>query len=459
MIPAQSIEAERIILGSILIERGAFDLALEVITHPEIFYDERHRQIFAAMLSLQSSGRMIDVITLTERLKSENKLNSAGGAVYVLHLTKDVSSSAHLQQHCHIVYEKYMAREASKTCHETIAKIGSNEDIFDVIDEMERDLSKLGLGISNEAEHVGQLGIDSIMEIDTLRENPELSLGVKSGFNSLDRITNGWQKTDLIILGARPGVGKSAFALNIALHAALNGTSAAFFSLEMGKSQLVKRIISNISSVELDKIIKGKMSDFEYESVLKSVEKIQSIPIYIDDTSALNHLQLRRKARKLVNRFGVGLIIIDYLQLMGSIGNNKNRNRENDISEISRSLKILAKDLDIPIIALSQLSREVEKRSGKRPQLSDIRESGSIEQDADMVMFLHRLGAGKSEEEIMEIKSNGLDPNTTTLIISKHRNGSCGEIKLTSKYEFQRFEEEDFQDFKFKQLNENTQYF
>ncbi len=441
-VPPQAKELEEAVLGAIMLEKSAFDTVTEIIK-PECFYVEPNQLIFRAMQSLQQKSMPIDILTVVEELKMQEKLDIVGGPYYVTKLTNAVVSTANIDAHARIVLQKFIQRELIRISGEIIGDAYEDStDVFDLLDDSETKMFNITNNyLKKNFEDIGNVLAKTINRIDELRTKTDDISGVPSGFSTLDRVTYGWQNTDLIILAARPAVGKTAFALNLARNAALHPTKptpVAFFSLEMGAGQLVQRILSAESEIKMEKISRGKLEEYEYQQLhTKGVKKLETAPIYIDDTAALNVFEFRAKARRLVNKHQVGLIIIDYLQLMSGTG-DKGSNREQEISTISRNLKALAKELNIPIIALSQLSRAVETRKeSKMPQLSDLRESGAIEQDADMVMFIYR-------PEYYEISSNEQGESThgeTHVRIAKHRNGSLETIKLRAKLEIQKFEE------------------
>ena len=441
-VPPQAKELEEAVLGAIMLEKSAFDTVTEIIK-PECFYVDAHRIIFEAMQSLQQKSVPIDILTVVEELKMQEKLDIVGGPYFVTKLTNSVVSTANIDAHARIVLQKFIQRELIRISGEIIGDAYEDStDVFDLLDHSETLMFNITNNyLKKNFEDIGNVLVKTINRIDELRTKTDEISGVPSGFSKLDGITYGWQPTDLIILAARPSVGKTAFALNLARNAALHPTKptpVGFFSLEMSAAQLVQRILSSESEVPLEKINRGKLENHEYQQLhTKGIKKLEVAPIYIDDTAALNIFEFRAKARRLVNKHKVGLIIIDYLQLMSGTS-DKGGNREQEISNISRNLKALAKELGVPIIALSQLSRAVETRKeSKMPQLSDLRESGAIEQDADMVMFIYR-------PEYHEIHNNENGESTkgeTYIRIAKHRNGSLDTIQLRLISEIQRFEE------------------
>jgi replicative DNA helicase len=399
------------------------------------------------MKSLADKSLPIDLLTVVEELKLRGDLELVGGAYYVSRLTNSVVSSANIEAHSRIVLQKFIQRELIRISGEIIGDAYEDTtDVFDLLDDAESKLFEITNNHLRSAfEDINTVLVKTIQRIEDMRNRDEDITGVPSGFPSLDKLTYGWQQTDLIVLAARPSVGKTAFALNLARSAALHPTKptpVVFFSLEMSSSQLVQRILSAESEIWLEKISRGKLEEHEMKQLYKrGIERLSNAPIYIDDTAALNIFELRAKCRRLKNKHDIGLIIIDYLQLMSGGGDNKNGNREQEISKISRDLKGLAKELKVPIIALSQLSREVEKRKegAKIPQLSDLRESGAIEQDADMVMFLYR-------PEYYDITANEMGESNkgeTYVKIAKHRNGSLDTIKLKALLHIQKFIEDE----------------
>ena len=443
-VPPQAKELEEAVLGAVMLEKSAFDTISEIIK-PECFYVEANQLIYRAMQGLQQKSMPIDILTVVEELKFREQLDAVGGPYYVTKLTNSVVSTANIDAHARIVLQKFIQRELIRISGEIIGDAYEDStDVFDLLDDSETKMFNITNNyLKKNFDDIQSVLAKTINRIDELRTKTDDISGVPSGFPTLDRITYGWQPTDLIILAARPAVGKTAFALNLARNAALHPTKpipVGFFSLEMGASQLVQRILSAESEIKMEKISRGKLENHEYEQLLsKGIKKLEVAPIYIDDTAALNIFEFRAKARRLVNKHNVGLIIIDYLQLMSGTG-EKGGNREQEISNISRNLKALAKELNVPIIALSQLSRAVETRKeSKMPQLSDLRESGAIEQDADMVMFIYR----PEYYEVMNNENGESTHGETHVRIAKHRNGSLDTVKLRAKLEIQKFEEWD----------------
>ena len=441
-VPPQAKDLEEAVLGAMMLEKGAFDTVIEILK-PECFYVDAHQRIFRAMTSLANKSQPIDMLTVVEELRFKEELDVVGGPYYVTKLTNAVVSSANIDAHARIILQKFIQRELIRISGEIIGDAYEDStDVFDLLDQAESKIYEVTSNhLKNNYESIDSVLVKTIQRIEDLRHRNEDITGVPSGFASLDRVTYGWQNTDLIILAARPAVGKTALALNLARNAALHPTKptpVAVFSLEMSAGQLVQRILSAESEIWLEKISRGKMEEHEMKQLYqKGIQRLAQAPIFVDDTAALNIFELRAKCRRLKNLNNIGLIIIDYLQLMSGTGENRNSNREQEISTISRSLKALAKELQVPIIALSQLSREVEKRKdgNKMPQLSDLRESGAIEQDADMVCFIYR-------PEYYDVTQNEMGESNrgeTHIRIAKHRNGTLETIKLRAMLHIQKF--------------------
>jgi len=440
-IPPQARELEETVLGAIMLEKRAFDTVIAILKW-ECFYVDAHQKIFKAFMNLADKEMPIDILTVCEQLKKEEDLELVGGAYFVTKLTNSVVSAANIETHARIILQKFIQRELIRVSGEIITDAYEDAtDVFDLMDNAEEKIFDITNNfLKDDTKEMSTALAEAIARIDDLRLKTDDISGVPTGFVTLDKITYGWQPTDLIILAARPSVGKTAFALNLARNAALNPIKpvpVAFFSLEMSASQLVTRILSAESEIMMEKIVRGKLDNKEYELLQKNgIKRLENAKIYIDDNAALNIFEFRAKARRLVQKNNVGLIIIDYLQLMTG-SNERNGNREQEISGISRNLKQLAKELKVPIIALSQLSRAVEtrKETNKTPQLSDLRESGAIEQDADMVMFLYR-----PEYHNIHSDENGeSNKGHTEIKIAKHRNGDLGTVNLKAELWIQRF--------------------
>ncbi|MEZ5045367.1 MAG: replicative DNA helicase [Chitinophagaceae bacterium] len=440
-LPPQAPDLENAVLGAIMLEPQKLAEVLEIIQSPTCFYSDANQRIYAAIRRLFDQGSRIDFMTVCEDLRKNSELEMVGGSYYVTSLTRDIVSSANIEEHARIVMQKYIMRELIRMSGDVINEAyEDSSDVFDLLDKAETNLYE----ITDKHLRKNFMGINSILartihEIEQQVNKKDDLTGVTTGFKGLDQLTSGWQKTDLIILAARPAVGKTAFALNLIMNAALhptNPTGVAFFSLEMSAGQLVKRMLSAVTEVHLGKITKGNLVEHEIIQLHQRMSKLSNASIFIDDQAALNIFELRAKCRRLKQKHNIGLVIIDYLQLMqGSV--DKGGNREQEISKISRDLKGLAKELEIPIIALSQLNRAVENRKeSKLPQLSDLRESGAIEQDADMVMFLYRPeyhGIEKDNE------GNNIRHGETWINIAKHRNGKTDIVKVMAHLEIQKF--------------------
>ncbi len=448
-VPPQAKDLEEAVLGAIMLEKSAFDTVIEVLK-PECFYVEAHQRIYQAMQGLANKSQPIDILTVAEELRFREELEVVGGAYYVSKLTNSVVSAANIEAHARIILQKFIQRELIRISGEIIGDAYEDStDVFDLLDDAESKLFEITNNhLRKNFDTIDSILVKTIQRIEDLRHKNEDVTGVPSGFPSLDRVTYGWQNTDLIILAARPAVGKTAFALNLARNAVMNAnkqTPVALFSLEMSAGQLVQRILSAESEIWLEKISRGKLEEHEMKQLYaRGIQRLAQAPLFIDDTPALNIFELRAKCRRLKNKHNIGMIIIDYLQLMSGTGEGRGTNREQEISNISRNLKGLAKELSVPIIALSQLSRAVETRSAgkdgnKMPQLSDLRESGAIEQDADMVMFLYR-------PEYYDITQNEMGENNrgeTHVRIAKHRNGSLETVKLKALLHIQKFVEDE----------------
>lgn len=443
-VPPQAKDLEEAVLGAIMLEKNAFDTVVEILK-PECFYVEAHQRIYKAIQGLANKSQPIDILTVTEELRTREELEMVGGPYYVTKLTNAVVSSAHIEAHSRIILQKFIQRELIRISGEIIGDAYEDStDVFDLLDDAESKLFEITNNhLRKDYNSIDTVLVNTIKRIEDLRQRNEDVTGVPSGFTHLDRVTYGWQNTDLIILAARPAVGKTAFALNLARNAAMHATKptpVALFSLEMSAGQLVQRILSAESEIWLEKIARGKMEEHEMKQLYaRGIQRLAQAPLFIDDTPALNIFELRAKCRRLKNKHNIGMIIIDYPQLMSGTGENRNGNREQEISNISRNLKGLAKELNVPIIALSQLSRAVEQRGAKEgsrvPQLSDLRESGAIEQDADMVMFLYR-------PEYYDVTTSAEGENIkglTEVKIAKHRNGTLETVKLKALLHIQKF--------------------
>jgi replicative DNA helicase len=440
-VPPQAKEMEMAVLGACMLQSGAFDTVMEILK-PDCFYIESHKKIFAAMQHLSVGFKPIDILTVVDQLKNMEQLEMCGGPYYITTLTNNVVSAANVEAHARIILQKHMQRELIRIGAEIVNNAWEDAgDIFDCLDKAEAQLFNMTTGhLKKDFQVMNTVYEKALAKIVERMINKQEITGIPSGFPSLDRVTKGWQPTDLIILAARPSVGKTAFALNLARNAVINTvrtTKAGIFTLEMSTPQVVERMISAESGIKLDNLQRGKLSEGELTELRKKCEIDTWLNnIFFDDKPALTTYELRSKARRMVHNHGVGLIIIDYLQLMSDPDTIKSRGiREQEISKISRDLKTLAKELHIPIIALSQLSRDIEKRKESRgAQLSDLRESGAIEQDADIVIFLSRPD--------YQMESTEVDPSlrdNVDIKIAKHRNGDLATIPLFKNLSIQRF--------------------
>ncbi len=429
-LPPQAVDLEEVVLGAMMIDKKGVDEVIDIL-QPEAFYKESHQLIFNAIISLFEKQEPIDIKTVSFQLKKDGNLNSVGGDYYLIELSQKVSSSAHIEFHSRIILQKFIQRKLISISNDIIEEsYDETSDVFDLLDKAESkiyDISQRNL--KKNTQSAEDLVLAAKKKIEEISKKEGLS-GIASGFGEIDRLTSGWQSSDLIIVAARPGMGKTAFTLSMARNISVeNNMPVAFFSLEMSAIQLITRLISSETGLNSEKLRTGKLEKFEWELLNVKVTNLENAPLYIDDTPSLSIFELRAKARRLSSQFGIKLIVVDYLQLMTLGSSQKSGNREQEISTISRNLKALAKELDIPIIALSQLSRAVELRGGtKRPILSDLRESGAIEQDADIVSFLYRPEYYKIDEWDDEERSPAL--GQAEFIVAKHRNGGLSSIKL-----------------------------
>ncbi len=435
----QARELEEAVLGALMLEKDAYSVISEILK-PECFYEKVHELIYAAIVDLALGQRPIDMLTVTEQLKKRGDLDLVGGPFYISQLTSKVASSAHIEYHARIIAQKYLARELiSFTSLIQRQAFDETIDVDDLMQEAEGKLFEISQrNVKKDATQIDPVIKEAVTMLEKAYNQKEGLTGVCTGFTDLDKITFGWQNSDLIIIAARPAMGKTAFVLSMAKNMAVNfNTPVALFSLEMSNVQLVNRLMVNVSEIPGETIKSGQLSDAQWEQLDYKLKNLYGAPIYVDDTPSLSVFELRTKARRLVREHNVRCIIIDYLQLMNASGMTFG-SREQEVSTISRSLKGLAKELNIPIIALSQLNRGVENRQGmegKRPQLADLRESGAIEQDADMVCFIHRPEYYKITEDEKGHSLVGL----AEIIIAKHRNGATGDVRLRFKNEFAKF--------------------
>ncbi|SHI33155.1 primary replicative DNA helicase [Mesonia phycicola] len=427
-IPPQATDLEEVVLGAMMIDKKGVDEVVDIL-HPDAFYKEAHQHIFEAIFTLFKDGSPIDLLTVSNQLKKDGKLEAAGGDYNIIQLTQKVSSSAHIEFHARIILQKYIQRSLIKISNEIIEdSYDESTDVFDLLDKAESKLYEVTQGnIKRSSETAQSLVTQALNKIEEISNKEGLS-GIPSGFEKLDKLTSGWQPSDLIIVAARPGMGKTALTLSMARNIAVDQKiPVAFFSLEMASVQLITRLISSETGLSSEKLRTGKLETHEWEQLNVKVKDLEKAPLFIDDTPSLSIFDLRAKARRLASQHGIKLIVIDYLQLMTASG--AGGNREQEISTISRNLKALAKELSVPVIALSQLSRAVETRGGsKRPLLSDLRESGAIEQDADIVSFIYRPEYYKIEEWDDEERSP--TDGQAEFIVAKHRNGGLENIRL-----------------------------
>ena len=436
--PPQAPELEEAVLGAIMIEKDAYSLVSEILK-PECFYKIAHQKIFEAIVMLAMHQEPVDMHTVTEQLRKSGTIDDVGGPYYITLLTAKVSSAAHLEYHSRIIVQKFLARELIRISSEIQTKaFDDKSDVDDLMQEAEGMLFEVSQrNLKKDVTQINPVIEEAIHRMQEAAKHEGAS-GVPTGFHQLDKITSGWQRSDLIIIAARPAMGKTAFVLSMAKNMGVDyNQPVAIFSLEMSNVQLVNRLIMNVCELEGEKIKNGQLNKEEWSKLDKDIKDLIDAPVYIDDTPSLSIFELRSKARRLVKEHHVQCLIIDYLQLMNASGMTFG-SREQEVSIISRSLKGLAKELDIPIIALSQLNRGVEGRSGlegKRPQLSDLRESGAIEQDADMVCFIHRPEYYHLTEDAQGNSLLGI----AEIIVAKHRNGATGDVQLKFKATYAKF--------------------
>ena len=439
-LPPQAIELEEVVLGAMMIDKKGVDEVIDILT-AEAFYKETNQLIFESIFKLFQKSEPIYLLTVSNQLKKDENHERVGGDFYLISLTQKVSSSAHIEFHARIILQKYIQRSLIKISNEIITdSYDESKDVFDLLDNAESKLYDVTQGnIKKSSESAQTLVIQAKNKIEAVSNKEGLS-GVASGFNKIDKLTAGWQESDLVIIAARPGMGKTALSLSMASNIAINGKiPLAFFSLEMSSIQLITRMISSETGLDANKLRTGKLEKHEWEQLNVRVKNLENAPLYIDDTPSLSIFDLRAKARRLVSQKGVKIIIVDYLQLMTAGANIKTGNREQEISTISRNLKALAKELKIPVIALSQLSRMVEGRTSKRPLLSDLRESGAIEQDADIVSFIYRPEYYKIDQ--WDDNERSSTEGEAEFIVSKHRNGGLGNIRLRFISQLAKFED------------------
>lgn len=441
--PPRDTELEEAVLGALMLEKDAYTAVCDILK-PESFYEPANKKIYEAIQNLGASQRPIDTLTVTEQLRLNGTLDEVGGPVFVSELTLRVASGANAEYHARIVAQKYLARELISFAADIEKKaFDESNDVDDLMQEAEGRLFEISQrNVKKDVTQIDPVIKSAVEQIQAAANRTSGLSGLETGFHKLDQLTSGWQNSDLIIIAARPAMGKTAFVLSMAKNMAVNyNTPVAMFSLEMSNLQLVNRLISNVCEIPSEKIKSGQLEHMEWDQLMARLKHLEGAPLFIDDTASLSIFELRTKARRLVREHGVKIIIIDYLQLMNASG-MKFGSREQEVSMISRSLKQLAKELNIPIIALSQLNRSVESRGndskdGKRPQLSDLRESGAIEQDADIVCFIHR------PEYYLRSGTDGTDRDIRGLaefIVAKHRSGRVDDVEMRFKAKFARFE-------------------
>jgi replicative DNA helicase len=457
-LPPQAVDLEEAVLGALMLDKEALTDVIDILKK-ESFYKEDHQLIYASILDLFEKSEPIDILTVTQELKKNGDLEQVGGAFYISKLTNRVASSANVEYHARIIAQKHIQRELIKISSDTIKQsYDETIDVFDLLDQAEAKLFEVAEGnIRKSYEDMSKLLHKAVKQLEEISKKDGTS-GVPTGFRDLDRVTGGFQPSDMVVLAARPGMGKTAFVLSMARNAAVDyKKGVAIFSLEMSSLQLVNRLIASETEISGEKLKKGTLEPYEWEQLNARIGKLTNAPIFINDTPGLSVFELRAQCRRLKAEKDIQMVIIDYLQLMSGSGDSKG-NREQEISTISRAIKGIAKELSIPVIALSQLSRAVETRGGdKRPQLSDLRESGAIEQDADMVMFIYR-------PEYYNIQ-NDEDGNSTQglgeLIIAKHRNGSTEDVKIKFESHLAKFSNWDSNNFSLgneEQVNVDDQY-
>ncbi|MEO0556967.1 MAG: replicative DNA helicase [Bacteroidota bacterium] len=439
-VPPQAVDVEQAVLGAMLIEREAIPKAVEILP-ADSFYDPRHEKIYAAMGALFERGNPVDLITLSEELKRRGDLETVGG-YYLTELTAGVASAANVEYHARIIAEKSLLRKLISTMTGVVGEAyDPTTDAFDLLDDAERQIfqiseSQLRKGVVS----MKDVMMGTVAHLESIHGQTGGITGVPSGLNALDAMTGGWQPSDMVVIAARPSMGKTALSLAVTRNAALHPekpAGVAYFSLEMSAQQLAQRLLTSEARVDAQRARTGRLHDDDWPKLAKAAGRLSAAPIFIDDTPGLGILELRAKCRRLKAEHDIGLVIVDYLQLMHGSGGGKNSNREQEIAQISRSMKGLAKELNVPVLALSQLSRAVETRGGdKRPQLSDLRESGSIEQDADVVMFIYRA----ERYGITVDESGNSTEGLGELIIGKQRNGPIGNVKVAFVNQYARFE-------------------
>ncbi len=447
-LPPQSIEAEMSVLGGVLLDNEAINRALEILT-PDDLYRESHRKILRAMIELNDRGEPCDLITLTSILKKRGELEDVGGGAYIATLVDYVPTAANIAYYCKIVKEKGLTRKLISAATEIVTR-GYDEqvEVEELLDRAQQTIFEISENKLRPAFYpVGAILKDTIRNLELLYEKKEHVTGVPTGFTDLDEKTAGFQRGDLIIIAGRPSMGKTALALNIGQYASMHSeqrTPVVIFSLEMSKEQLVTRLLCCESRVDASRVRTGHFQENDWPKLIKAASSLHDARIFIDDTPAISVLELRAKSRRLKAEHGIGLILVDYLQLMRGSSNPESRQQE--ISEISRSLKALAKELDVPVVALSQLNRGLESRTDKRPMMSDLRESGAIEQDADVIMFVYREAVYCEKCKNKELTCDENHERNAEIIIGKQRNGPIGTVNVTFMGEYTKFENQSKRD-------------
>lgn len=432
-LPPQALDLEEAVLGALMLEKNALSEVIDILK-PDSFYKEAHQKIFQAIFNLFQKTSPIDLLTVIAELRQMGALEMVGGAYYITQLTDRVVSAANIEYHARIISQKYIQRELIKVSTEIInSSYDETSDIFDLLDHAEKSLFDIAQNnLRRDSRKMDDIMREAISSLELLRDRTDGLTGIPSGLTALDRMTSGWQPSDLVIIAARPAMGKTAFVLSVARNAAVDHQRpVAVFSLEMSSVQLVNRLIAGETEIEQEKLKKGNLADHEWQQLHSRIGRLTEAPLIIDDTPALNVFEFRAKCRRLKAQYDIQMVIVDYLQLMHGKGDGTKGgggNREQEIGSISRALKSVAKELNIPVLALSQLSRAVESRPGnsKRPMLSDLRESGSIEQDADMVLFLYR----PEYYGLLEDEEGRSTVGVGEVIIAKHRNGETGIVPL-----------------------------
>ena len=450
LVPPHDEKLEQVVLGAMMLEENNIDVVIDLLK-PEVFYPPTHQDIFAAIRHLYDRSVPVDLLSVKETLTKNKKLSAIGGTQYLVQLSDMVSASSNLESHVRMLLEKYTRRRLITLSHNIQRKAyAAEEDVFEVLEDSEKGLyGIMDHLIKQEVEPVQTVLPRALKEIENKKADKLGLTGIPSGFQALDELTSGWQNADLIVIAGRPSMGKTAFALSLLRNAAVDfGKPVALFSMEMSSVQIALRLLSSESELESNKIRRGRLEKYEWQQLISRSETLSDAPIFVDESPSLSATELRTKARKLKAKNNISMIVVDYLQLMrGGSNRHFQSNREQEIANISRTLKALAKEMDIPIVVLSQLNREVEKRSGdKRPILSDLRESGSIEQDADLVLFLHRPEHYGLTEDAEGNPTKGM----AEIMVAKHRSGPTGNVHLRYLSDITKFAPLDYVDADFE---------